>query len=42
MEDRVDIFDPCGVDDVSSIEAQQQYHNRWIAVAIERYRKQHI
>ena len=42
MSDSVDIFDPCGVDDVSSIEAQQQYHNRWIAVAIERYRKQHL
>ena len=42
MSDCVDIFDPCGVDDVSSIEAQQQYHNRWIAVAFERYRKQHL
>ena len=39
MSDCVDIFDPCKEEDVSSVEMQVQYHNRWIAGASERYRK---
>ena len=41
QSDCVDIFDPCNVDDVSSIAAQEQYHNRWIADARDRYRELH-
>ena len=39
LSDCVDIFDPCNEDDVSSVEAQEQYHNNWIAEARDRYRK---
>ena len=41
QRDCVDIFDPCNEDDLSSVEAQEQYHNSWLAEARDRYRKLH-